>query len=105
MGFALALGMLIGGLFLLLWANDVRQDRKHTALVKLPTLAFAGTGSDLCGGSKLTLIQPGTTLRVRRIRYWKNCTTVDVALPDGHVGHIVLGEGEVTIIPSLNAYK
>jgi hypothetical protein len=67
-GLGLAVAMLLGGLFLLLWANDVRQDRKHTVLVNSPTIAYAGTGSETCEGNNLTVIRPGTTLHVRRIR-------------------------------------
>jgi len=102
-GLGLAVVLLSGGLFLLLSANDARQDRKHTVVVKSSTPVFVGAGSEQCGGKGLTILQPGTTLSVQRIRYWKNCATLDIALPDNRLGHIVLGEGDVSIIPPLNA--
>lgn len=95
--FSFAVGLLI----LTLWANDIRQDRKHTVLVKSPTPLFAGAAGGLCDGAKLTELQPGTNLRVRRIRYWKECATLDVILPGGGDGHIVLGDGDVLVSPPL----
>ena len=93
---------LIGALLTIaLWVHDVRNDRKHTVRTKSETPVFAGSGDEACEGKPLTVIQPGATLHVQRIRYWKNCATVDVALPDGREGHIVLGEGEVSISPPL----
>jgi hypothetical protein len=96
-GFALPVASLIFGM----WAQDVWEDRKHIVVMKSATLIFAGTGNGLCEGTKLKVAQPGTTLHVRRIRYWKNCATLDVALPDGGKGYLVLGVGEVSVSPSL----
>ena|SRR6266699_254732 len=99
--FALAFGVLV----LLLWAYNLRQDRKHIVVAKSQTPVFAEAANGTCGGTRLATIQAGTTLRVQRIRYWKNCATLDVALSDGRLGHIVFGEGEVSIIPPLKPYE
>jgi hypothetical protein len=78
---------IIGVLFLVLWANDVHEDRKHTLTVNSPTPIFAGSGDEDCDRrQQLTAVQRGATLRVQRIRYWKNCATLDVALSDGRRG-------------------
>ena len=89
-------------LIVALWVHDVRDDRKRTVLVKSETPVFAGSGDEACEGKRLTVVQPDTTLHVRRIRYWKNCATVDAALPGSQEGHIVLGEGEVSISPPIH---
>ncbi len=100
-GFVMPLAVL-GLLFLGLWANDVRKDRKHTVAVNAPTPVFVGSGDEDCGSrSKLTTIEQGARLRVQRIRYWKNCATLDVTLSDGRNGHIVLGLGDVSVQPPL----
>jgi hypothetical protein len=97
-GFAILLGVL----FLVLWAYDVHGDRKHTVSVNSPTPVFVGSGDDDCDrGPQLTAVQPGATLRVQRIRYWKNCATVDVALSDGRRGYVVLGVGDISVHPRL----
>ena len=93
---------LIGALLIIaLWLHDVWDDRQHAVRTKSETPVFVGSGDEACEGKPLTVIQPGRTLHVRRIRYWKNCATVDIALPDGKEGHIVLGKGEVSISPPL----
>jgi hypothetical protein len=98
-GFATAVAI-IGVLLLALWANDVRKDRKHTVTVNSPTPIFAGSGDEDCDRrQQLTAVQPGVALRVQRIRYWKDCATLNVALPDGRKGHIVLGVGDVSVYP------
>jgi hypothetical protein len=84
-----------------LWLVDVHQDRKHTVTENSLTPVFAGSGQDCDKRPQLALGQPGATLRVRRIRYWKDCATLDVTLPDGQSGHIILGVGDVSIHPSL----
>ena len=87
------------------WANDVRKDREHTITVVSSTLVFVGDGreSDCFKASETAAVEPaGTILRVRRIRYWKDCATVNVVLPDGRSGHIVLGVGDVSIRPPLS---
>lgn len=86
------------------WANDVREDREHTVTVMSPTPVFAGrgSGSDCYPPHQETAVaveQSGTRLRVRRIRYWKDCATVNVVLPNGDSGHIVLGHGNVSGVP------
>jgi hypothetical protein len=93
---------LIGALLIIaLWAHDVWDDRKHTARTESETPVYVGSGDEACEGKPLTVLQAGLTLRVRRIRYWKDCATVDIALPNGQEGHIVLGRGDVSISPSL----
>jgi hypothetical protein len=83
------------------WFYDVQQDRKHIVIIESQTPVFVGSGTGLCRGRPLTVVQAGATLPVRRIRYWKNCATIDVVLPDSRHGYLVLGEGEVTVNPSL----
>jgi hypothetical protein len=83
------------------WLYDIRQDRRHVVLVRSETPVFAGAGDWGCGGTQLTVIQAGVSLRAQRIRYWKNCATIDVVLPNGRAGYIVLGQGEVSVNPSL----
>jgi hypothetical protein len=97
MSCALVVGVAVVGF----WSYDVRQDRKRVVTVKSQTPVFAGSGNGLCEGWRLTVVQPGATLPVRRIRYWKNCATLDIVLPDARHGHLVLGVGEVTVSPPL----
>ena len=88
-----------------LWANDVRIDREKTVTVISPTPVFVGSGSEAdCSTPRgqTAIEKPGATLHVRRIRYWKDCATVNVVLPDGRSGHIVLGVGDVSLHPHLN---
>jgi hypothetical protein len=90
---------------LAVWANDVRKDRGHTAAVMSSTPVFVAEGreSDCFKPPAKVAVEPsGTVLHVRRIRYWKDCATVNVVLPDGRSGHIVLGVGDVSIRPPLN---
>jgi hypothetical protein len=75
---------MVGTLWLVLGANDVRQDRKHAVTMNSPTPIFAESGHDCDTRPQIALGQPGATLRVRRIRYWKDCATLDVTLPDGN---------------------
>src|SRR5512133_32695 len=90
--FALGAGVLLlvpCAVVLLLWAQDVWNDRRHTVDVNTVTPVFVGSGSDNgCNGRKLTTVEPGVKLPVRRIRYLKNCAAIDVALPDGRTGYI-----------------
>jgi hypothetical protein len=87
---------------LLLWARDVRNDRKHTVSVNMTTPIFVGSGGDNgCHGMQLTTVAPGAKLPVRRIRYMKDCAAIDVALPDGRTGYVVLGVGDVSVNPPL----
>lgn len=100
LGRAIGTGFVVSLLVFALWAYDVWKDRKHTVMVQSETEMFAGVGDEGCGGSRLSLVQSGATLRVRRIRYWKNCATVDVVLPDGKNGYIVL-DSHVRVVPPL----
>jgi hypothetical protein len=100
-GFAIPFAI-IGVIFLVSWANDVHEDRKHTLTVNSLTPIFAGSGDEDCDRrQQLTAVQPGATLRVQRIRYWKNCATVDVVFSDGRRGYVVCGVGDVSVYPPL----
>jgi hypothetical protein len=99
--FASALPVFIGAMTLVLWANDVRKDRKHTVTVNEPTPIFAGSGHGCDTRQQMTVVQRGAVLSVRRIRYWKDCATIDVNSPDSQLGHIVLGVGAVEVQPPL----
>jgi hypothetical protein len=89
-------------LLLVLWLQDVQNDRKHTVSVNAATPVFAGNGSDGgCYGTRLTTVERGAELPVRRIRYLKDCAAIDVALPDGRKGYVVLGIGDVSVNPPL----
>jgi len=83
------------------WTYGVRQDRRHTIIVRENTVVFAGAGNDNCEGSQLTVITPGSKPKVRRIRYWKTCATIDVSLADGSVGHILYEGRNVAVAPEL----
>jgi hypothetical protein len=84
----------------LLWLRDAQNDRKHTVNVATPV--FAGDGGDGgCHGTQLTTVERGAELPVRRIRYLKDCAAIDVALPDGRKGYVVLGIGDVSVNPPL----
>jgi hypothetical protein len=99
---AAALLLIVCTPVLLLWLRDVRNDRRHTVSVNSATPVFAGSGGDNgCHGTKLALVDRGANLPVRRIRYLKDCATIDVALPDGRKGYIVLGIGYVSVNPPL----
>jgi hypothetical protein len=90
------------GFLLLLWLRDVRNDRKHIVNVNTPTPVFAGNGDEGgCHGTQLTTVERGAKLPVRRIRYLKDCAAIDVALPDGRKGYVVLGVGDVSVNPPL----
>lgn len=95
--------MLVVGAFLsLLWLEDVHTDRKYTVTVNTATPVFAGTGDKSgCHGTPLMTAEPGARLPVRRIRYLKDCAALDVALPDGREGYVVLGIGDVSVNPPL----
>jgi hypothetical protein len=95
--------LLIAGIPFSLWLEDVRSDRKHTVVVNSATPVFVGTGGKgACQGRmQLTTVERGSNLPVRRIRYLKGCAALDVALPDGRQGYIVLGVGDVSVIPPL----
>ena len=89
-------------LLVLLWLRDVQNDRKHTLNVNAATPVFAGNGGDGgCHGTQLTTVGRGTQLPVRRIMYLKDCAAIDVALPDGRKGYVVLGIGDVSVNPPL----
>ena len=98
----LILPTILGILVLILgfWSYDVWSDRRHSVSVLTDTPLYVGNGSSECSGPRLANLSRGTNLKVRRIRYWKNCATLDVTLRDGRTGHIV-GDGNVSITPPL----
>jgi len=87
---------------IVLWLSDVHSDLKHSITVISPTPLFAGEGeSGGCSGHPLTTLETGTRLPVRRIHYLKDCATLDLRLPDGREGYVVLGLGDVRVDPPL----
>ena len=83
------------------WSADVHDDRKHTISVIAPTPLFMGTGDDGCDRARqIEIVQPGAPVVVRRIRYWKDCATIDVALSNGQRGYIVL-DNHISVTPAL----
>ena len=100
--FSISFGI-IGLFFIAAWANDVREDRMHTVTANSLSPVFAGRGDEVCDRKQqLTAVQPGSTFQVQRIRYWKDCATLDLALPGGRKAHIVLGVRDYSVHPSLN---
>ncbi len=94
---ALAALVLVG-----VWLNDIRNDRSHSVTAKVTTPVFAGNGDEQgCQGVQFTTIQVGTTVRVRRIHGLKDCMAIDVVLPDGRNGYVILGKGDVSVNPPL----
>jgi len=93
---------LLGVFLVAWWAKDVRDDRKHFVTTNAPTPLFAGTGEQGgCRGTEVTTVERGTILPVLRIRYLKDCATLDVVLPDGRRGYFILGVGDISINPPL----
>jgi hypothetical protein len=101
--FVVCLALTATGLLVLAWAWDLHNDRKHTLLVNSQATIFTIDGEQTCyeEGERLTRINPGVRLKVCRIRYWKDCATVCITLPDGRKGYVVLGEG-VSLSPKLS---
>ena len=101
-GGAISLGIL-GILVLVVWLRDIRDDRKHFVIVNAVTPVFVGTGDE--GGchpsSTVATVERGIRLPVKRIAYQKDCATLDVVLPDGRRGYVVLGMGDVSVNPPL----
>jgi hypothetical protein len=97
-GSALVIALVIVGP----WFGDVWKDRKHTLLVKSETPIFAGAGDESCGGAQITTVQAGATLRIQRIRYWKNCATLNVVMSDGREGYVVFDSSRVQVSPPLD---
>ena len=95
--------MVLGGIIaaLVLWGNDLRQDRKHTVTTEAPTSLFAGTGHSCDTRQQIAVVERGVVFSVRRIRYWKDCATLDVRLSDGRSGHFVFGVGHIVVQPPL----
>jgi hypothetical protein len=93
---------IVGVLLSFLWVKDIRNDRQHTVVVNAATPVFVGAGHD-CNGTPLTRVEKGSKLPVRRIRYPNkgSCATLDVSLPDGRTGYVVLGVGDVSVNPPL----
>jgi hypothetical protein len=98
-----AVPLLIAGTLLFVqYLKDVSDDRNHIVIVRERTPVFVGTGAEGgCDGTQLTTVERGNRLPVRRINYLTGCATLDVALPDGRKGYVVLGEGSVSVNPPL----
>jgi hypothetical protein len=93
---------LVGVLLVSWWWVDVSEDRKHTVIAEAPTPVFLGSGDEGgCRGTQLSTVERGTRLPVQRIRYFKDCATLDVVLPDGRKGYFVFGVGDVSVNPPL----
>ena len=99
--FALALLVLTCTVALVLWANDIRRDREHTVTVDEPTAIFAGSAQNCDTLHQIAVVQRGAVFPIRRIRYWKDCATLDVNVPNGRLGHFILGVGTVEVKPPL----
>ena len=98
---ALGVPAFIGVVLFVLWANDVRQDRTYAIAVEAPTPVFAGGGRGCDTHQQIGIVEQGTVFPVRRIRYWKDCATLDIRLADGQVSHFVLGVGHFVVKPPL----
>jgi hypothetical protein len=102
MGFSI-LFAIVGLLSVIAWANDVREDRRHTVTANSLSPVFAGRGGEDCDHKQqLTAVQPASTFPVQRIRYFKNCATLDLVLPGAGKGYIVLGVGDYSVQPPLD---
>jgi hypothetical protein len=93
-------------LAIILYSQDLyshRDDSKHLVIVNGATPVFAGTGQDGCQqkGIPMMTLPKGARVPVRRIDYLKNCATLDVSLPNGRTGYVVLGDGDVSVSPPL----
>lgn len=98
--FALLL-LLLFAVGLVRWATDVHKDREHRVSVNAPTPLFKGSGNDGCNrAQQIEIIQPGAPVAVRRIRYWKDCATIDVVLSNGQHGYIVF-DNHISVTPAL----
>ncbi|HEX6495254.1 MAG TPA: hypothetical protein VF018_07225 [Acidobacteriaceae bacterium] len=91
----------MAALVLGLWANDVRQDRAHTIAVEAPTPVFVGGGRACDTHQQIGIVEQGAVFPVHRIRYWKDCATLDVRSADGRVSHFVFGVGHFAVKPPL----
>jgi hypothetical protein len=98
---ALGLPGFIGTIALVLWANDEHQDRKHTITAEGPTPIFGGNGQSCDTRERIAVVEQGAVFTVRRIRYWKDCATLDVNLPDGRWSHFFQGVGHFAVQPPL----
>jgi hypothetical protein len=94
--------LIVGSLALLIWVTDVWRDRRHTIVIESETPIFVGPTDLVCHGTRLSFAEAGATFRVQRIRYYKNCATLDIKLPDGQKGYVTFGEGEFRVLPPLN---
>jgi hypothetical protein len=93
---------ILGILLFVLWRRDTHNDRKHVVIVNATTPVFVGNGDEGCAHqTQLTTVERGTKLPVQRIAYQKHCATLDVLLPDGRKGYVVLGVGDVSVNPPL----
>jgi hypothetical protein len=85
------------------WLADRASDRTHTLIVMGTTPVFAGTGGDSgCNATPFSTIDAGNRFQVQRIRFLKDCATVDVVLKTGQKGYFMLGEGNIVLDPPLD---
>jgi hypothetical protein len=94
----------IGGIVLIAWAWDLHNDRQHTVTVISKTPIFVQRSGEVeaCfDGQHLIDVPQSVHLEVRRIRYWKNCATLKVALSDGREGYVVYGVGGFSVSPPI----
>jgi tellurite resistance protein TehA-like permease len=93
---------IVGLLSIVAWANDVHEDRRHTVTANSLSPVFTRPGGEDCESTHpLTTGRAGSTFPVQRIRFWKSCATIDMTLPGGRTGHIVLGVGDYSVHPPL----
>jgi hypothetical protein len=93
---------IMGALMAVRWLADRADDRRHTIVVNAPTPIFAGSGEEgRCNGALLTTAWRGNQFKVERIRYLKDCATIDIVLGDGRKGYFVLGQGDLSINPPI----
>src|SRR5579871_6719587 len=78
--------LLLTAAAMVLWLNHVRQDWTHAVTINSLTPILKGSGDDCSSSQSIAFERPGTTLRVHRIRYWKDCETIDIRLRDGRSG-------------------
>jgi hypothetical protein len=90
------------GVVLFLWAMDIHHDRERVVIFKAATPVYVGTGvQGGCHGTQMTIVESGVKLPIQRIRYLKDCATVDVVLLDGRKAYVVLGVGGASVVPPL----
>jgi hypothetical protein len=89
----------LSGPVLIVWGWDLYSDREHTVTAISETPVFA---EKWCHeGQRSGDLRPGTQLKVRRIRYWKDRGTLKLELPDGGEGYVIADPRDFSIDPPL----